>query len=79
MSARQFVKILGSSTIITTLTSVKLSVLHIFSTYETKGLKEAKALAGQIIDEAYGYQFGPVLFKPSLSHHRHSARLVQGR
>lgn len=43
------------------------ALVAISTTYETKGLKAAKALAGQVIDEAYGYQFGPVLFKPTLT------------
>jgi hypothetical protein len=39
----------------------------ISTTYETKGIKAAKALAEKVIDSAYGYQFGPVLFKPTLT------------
>jgi hypothetical protein len=37
------------------------------TTYDTQGIKAAKALAGNVIDAAYGYQFGPVLFKPTLT------------
>ncbi len=43
------------------------ALVAISSTYETKGLPTAKALAGKVIDAAYGYQFGPVLFKPTLT------------
>ena len=43
------------------------ALVAISSTYDMKGLKDAKALAGQVIDEAYGYQLGPVLFKPTLT------------
>ncbi len=43
------------------------ALVAISTTYETKGLKDAKALAETIIDAAYGYQFGPVLFKPTLT------------
>lgn len=43
------------------------ALVAISTTYETQGLEEAKALAGKVIDEAYGYQFGPVLFKPTLT------------
>jgi hypothetical protein len=43
------------------------ALVAISSTYETKGLPTAKALAGNVIDAAYGYQFGPVLFKPTLT------------
>lgn len=34
---------------------------------ETSGHAAAKDLAGKVIDSAYGYQFGPVLFKPTLT------------
>jgi hypothetical protein len=43
------------------------ALVAISTTYDTKGLKTAKALAEKVIDEAYGYQFGPVLFKPTLT------------
>ena len=29
------------------------------------GLDQSKSLAGQVIDGAYGYQYGPVAFKPT--------------
>jgi len=34
---------------------------------EKQGQAAAKELAGKVIDSAYGYQFGPVLFKPTLT------------
>jgi hypothetical protein len=34
---------------------------------DTKGLPAAKALAGQVLDSAYAYTMGPVLFKPTLT------------
>jgi hypothetical protein len=43
------------------------ALVAISSTYETKGFQTAKALAENVIDAAYGYQFGPVLFKPTLT------------
>jgi hypothetical protein len=43
------------------------ALVSISTTYETKGIQAAKALAGKVIDSAYGYQFGPVLFKPTLT------------
>jgi hypothetical protein len=43
------------------------ALVSISTTYETKGIQPAKALAGKVIDSAYGYQFGPVLFKPTLT------------
>ena len=33
----------------------------------TKGQAAARDLAGQVIDAAYGYNLGPVLFKPTLT------------
>jgi hypothetical protein len=43
------------------------ALVAISTTSETKGIRSAKALAGKVIDTAYGYQFGPVLFKPTLT------------
>jgi hypothetical protein len=43
------------------------ALVAISTTYETKGIDAAKALAGKVIDAAYGYQFGAVLFKPTLT------------
>jgi hypothetical protein len=43
------------------------ALVAISTTYETKGIQTAKSLAGKVIDSAYGYQFGPVLFKPTLT------------
>lgn len=34
---------------------------------EVRGQAAAKALAGQVLDAAYGYNLGPVLFKPTLT------------
>ena len=43
------------------------ALLQINKTGETEGHEAAKTLAGQIIDAAYGYQMGAVLFKPTLT------------
>lgn len=43
------------------------ALVAISTTYDAKGIKAAKELAGEVIDEAYGYQFGSVLFKPTLT------------
>jgi hypothetical protein len=43
------------------------ALVAISTTHDTKGIKAAKALAEKVIDQAYGYQFGPVLFKPTLT------------
>merc|ERR1711920_874428 len=39
----------------------------ISKTYENEGFEAAKALAEAVIDGAYGYKYGPVLFKPTLA------------
>jgi hypothetical protein len=43
------------------------ALVAISTTYDTKGKASAKTLAAKVIDDAYGYQFGPVLFKPTLT------------
>ncbi|WYL95447.1 MAG: hypothetical protein HEQ35_17970 [Gloeotrichia echinulata IR180] len=43
------------------------ALVDISITYEREGIKAAKALAEKVIDQAYGYQFGIVLFKPTLT------------
>lgn len=43
------------------------ALVAISTTYDTKGKDAAKALAEKVIDGAYAYQFGPVLFKPTLT------------
>jgi hypothetical protein len=43
------------------------ALLDINATYEREGRAAAKALAEKVIDSAYGYQMGAVLFKPTLT------------
>ena len=43
------------------------ALVNISSTYTQSGQPAAKALAEQVIDTAYGYQMGAVLFKPTLT------------
>lgn len=43
------------------------ALVAISDTHEKNGQAAAKELAGKVIDSAYGYQFGPVLFKPTLT------------
>ncbi|TAF10598.1 MAG: hypothetical protein EAZ77_02950 [Nostocales cyanobacterium] len=43
------------------------ALVAISTTYDEKGKAAAKALAEKVIDQAYGYQFGAVLFKPTLT------------
>lgn len=43
------------------------ALVAISTEYDTKGFAAAKTLAGQVLDGAYGYDMGPVLFKPTLT------------
>jgi hypothetical protein len=43
------------------------ALVSISTTHDTQGQAAAKALAEKVIDSAYGYQLGPVLFKPTLT------------
>lgn len=43
------------------------ALVSISSTFEKDGREAATTLAGQILDAAYGYNLGPVLFKPTLT------------
>ncbi len=43
------------------------ALVNISRTGDTQGATAAKALAEQVIDAAYGYQMGAVLFKPTLT------------
>lgn len=43
------------------------ALVAISTAHERQGAAAARRLAEQVIDAAYGYQFGPVLFKPTLT------------
>lgn len=43
------------------------ALVAIATTYEKSGKDAAKDLAAKVIDSAYAYQYGPVLFKPTLA------------
>lgn len=43
------------------------ALVKISKDYESGGVAKAKATASAVLDAAYGYQFGPVLFKPTLT------------
>ncbi len=43
------------------------ALVDISATYTSSGQPAAKALAEKVIDAAYGYQLGAVLFKPTLT------------
>lgn len=43
------------------------ALVDISTTHTTSGFEAAKAMAEKVIDGAYGYQMGAVLFKPTLT------------
>jgi hypothetical protein len=43
------------------------ALLEISSTYALSGIAAARRKAEAVIDQAYGYQYGPVAFKPTLA------------
>jgi len=43
------------------------ALIAIAKKYEDEGYEAAKALAEEVIDSAYGYNYGPVCFKPTMS------------
>ncbi len=43
------------------------ALIAISRTFETDGIEAARTLAGNVLDAAYGYNLGPVLFKPTLA------------
>lgn len=43
------------------------ALVQISQTHRDKGVEAARALAEQVIDSAYAYQMGAVLFKPTLT------------
>lgn len=43
------------------------ALVQISKDYEEGGLQKAKATASAVLDAAYGYSSGPVLFKPTLT------------
>jgi len=53
------------------------ALLAISDTYEKSGQPAAKALAGKVIDGAYGYNLGPVLFKPTLTEAPQTFRITR--
>lgn len=44
------------------------ALVAISTAHDTQGHAAAKTLAGQVLDAAYGYNMGPVLFKPTLTY-----------
>ncbi len=44
------------------------ALISISTTYDKDGIEAAKKLANNVLDAAYGYNLGTVLFKPTLTH-----------
>ena len=42
-------------------------LIDISSTYDKEGIDKASIIASEILDNLYGFEFGPILFKPTLS------------
>lgn len=42
-------------------------LIEISQAYEAQGIDEARRVASDVLDAVYGYDMGPVLFKPTLS------------
>lgn len=53
------------------------ALVSISTTYRADGREAATKLAGDIIDQAYGYNLGPVLFKPTLTEAPHTFRTTR--
>jgi hypothetical protein len=53
------------------------ALVAISKAYETGGIKKARALANDVLDQAYGYNLGPVLFKPTLTREPQTFRLTK--
>ncbi len=43
------------------------ALIQISTDYKEGGIEKAKATANKVLDSAYGYNLGPVLFKPTLT------------
>ena len=53
------------------------ALVAISKAYETGGIAKARPLASQVLDQAYGYNWGPVLFKPTLTSEPQTFRLTK--
>ena len=42
-------------------------MIAISKAYEKSGIDDATIVANEMLDQLYGFEFGPVLFKPTLS------------
>ena len=42
-------------------------LVAISKAYDDRGIEDARTLASDLLDRLYGFEFGPILFKPTLS------------
>ena len=52
-------------------------LLEISNAFENNGIEKATSVAGDMLDRLYGFNIGPVLFKPTLSGGRQTFRLTR--
>jgi len=53
------------------------ALVDISLAYEAGGIDRARSLASAVLDQAYGYNLGPVLFKPTLTREPQTFRLTK--
>lgn len=53
------------------------ALASISQAYESKGIKAATSTAEKVLDSAYGYDLGPVLFKPTLASGERTFRITK--
>jgi hypothetical protein len=86
ISAAQGSSAFGSSIVNTNITEKEVqaaqeawgrALIKISEDFDSKGLGSAKTTASNVLDDAYGYKFGPVLFKPTLASGDHTFRTTR--
>ncbi|QTL94382.1 hypothetical protein [Aeromonas jandaei] len=53
------------------------ALIQISDDYRTSGIEKAKTTATAVLDSAYAYSYGPVLFKPTLAEGKQTFRVNQ--
>ena len=54
-----------------------IALIAISTAYDTKGILAAKEIAERVVDNAYGYNYGKVAFKPTLTSEEHTFRTTR--
>ena len=52
-------------------------LIAISAAYEDGGIERARVTASELLDQLYGFEFGPILFKPTLSGGEQTFRLTK--